>query len=134
MRAALDEAAGQVEALHGVPVEVVLVGDAPLDEDLGAMVRASREAMLNAARHSGASSVDVYAEVEGRQVEVFVRDRGSGFDPDDVPADRLGLRGSVVGRMERHGGRATVRSTLGEGTEVHLSMAVGAQRASEEER
>jgi signal transduction histidine kinase len=134
LRAALDEAAGQVEALHGVPVEVVLVGDAPLDEDLGALVRASREAMLNAARHSGASSVDVYAEVEGRQVEVFVRDRGSGFDPDDVPADRLGLRGSVVGRMERHGGRATVRSTLGEGTEVHLSMAVGAQRATEEER
>jgi signal transduction histidine kinase/phage shock protein PspC (stress-responsive transcriptional regulator) len=134
LRAALDEAAGQVEAVHGVPVEVVLVGDAPLDEDLGALVRASREAMLNAARHSGASSVDVYAEVDGRQVEVFVRDRGSGFDPDDVPADRLGLRGSLVGRMERHGGRATVRSTLGEGTEVHLSMAVGAQRATEEER
>jgi signal transduction histidine kinase/phage shock protein PspC (stress-responsive transcriptional regulator) len=134
LRAALEDAAGQVETLHGVPVEVVLVGDAPLDEGLGALVRASREAMLNAARHSGASSVDVYAEVDGRQVEVFVRDRGSGFDPDGVPADRLGLRGSVVGRMERHGGRATVRSTLGEGTEVHLSMAVGAQRATEEER
>ncbi|HET8614507.1 MAG TPA: PspC domain-containing protein [Actinomycetales bacterium] len=126
LRAALEEAAAEVETLHGVPVEVVLVGDAPVDEALVAVVRASREAMLNAARHSGAPAVDVYAEVEGRQVDVFVRDRGSGFDPAAVPSDRLGLRGSVVGRMERHGGRATVKSAPGDGTEVHLSMELGA--------
>jgi signal transduction histidine kinase/phage shock protein PspC (stress-responsive transcriptional regulator) len=134
LRAALEEAAAEVETLHGVPVEVVLVGDAPLDEGLVAVVRASREAMLNAARHSGAPAVDVFAEVEGRQVDVFVRDRGSGFDPDAVPADRLGLKGSVVGRMSRHGGRASVRSAPGEGTEVHMSMELGAEPAVEEER
>jgi signal transduction histidine kinase/phage shock protein PspC (stress-responsive transcriptional regulator) len=130
LRAALDETAAEVEGLHGVPVEVVLVGDAALDENLLALVRASREAMLNAARHSGAPTVDVYAEVEGRQVDVFVRDRGCGFDPDGVPADRLGLRGSVVGRVERHGGTATVRSSPGEGTEVHLAMELGAPPAA----
>lgn len=122
LRAALEEVAAEVESRHGVPVEVVLVGDAPMDDDLLALVRAAREAMVNAAKHSGAPSVDVYAEVEGAQVEVFVRDRGCGFDPDAVPADRLGLRGSVVGRVERHGGQATVKSAPDEGTEVHLSM------------
>jgi signal transduction histidine kinase/phage shock protein PspC (stress-responsive transcriptional regulator) len=134
LRAALEDTAAEVETLHGVPVEAVLVGDAALDDGLVAMVRASREAMLNAARHSGAPAVDVFAEVEGRQVDVFVRDRGSGFDPDRVPADRLGLKGSVIGRMARHGGRATVRSAPGEGTEVHLSMDLGAAPTMEEER
>jgi signal transduction histidine kinase len=134
LRAALEEAAAEVETVHGVPVVVVLVGDAALDDGLVAMIRASREAMLNAARHSGAAAVDVFAEVEGRQVDVFVRDRGSGFDPDAVPADRLGLKGSVIGRMARHGGRATVRSAPGEGTEVHLSMELGAAATMEEER
>jgi signal transduction histidine kinase/phage shock protein PspC (stress-responsive transcriptional regulator) len=134
LRAALEEAAAEVETLHGVPVEVVLVGDAALDDGLVAMVRASREAMLNAARHSGAPAVDVFAEVEGRQVDVFVRDRGSGFDPDAVPADRLGLKGSVIGRMTRHGGKATVRSAPGEGTEVHLSTELGAAPTTEEEQ
>jgi signal transduction histidine kinase/phage shock protein PspC (stress-responsive transcriptional regulator) len=134
LRAALEEAAAEVETLHGVPVEVVLVGDAALDDGLVDMVRASREAMLNAARHSGAPAVDVFAEVEGRQVDVFVRDRGSGFDPDAVPADRLGLKGSVIGRMTRHGGKATVRSAPGEGTEVHLSTELGAAPTTEEEQ
>jgi signal transduction histidine kinase len=134
LRAALEDTAAEVETLHGVPVEVVLVGDAALDDGLVAMVRAAREAMLNAARHSGAPAVDVFAEVEGRQVDVFVRDRGSGFDPDGVPADRLGLKGSVIGRMARHGGRATLRSAPGEGTEVHLSMELGAAPTMEEER
>jgi signal transduction histidine kinase/phage shock protein PspC (stress-responsive transcriptional regulator) len=134
LRAALEEAAAEVETLHGVPVEVVLVGDAALDDGLVAMVRASREAMLNAARHSGAPAVDVFAEVDGRQVDVFVRDRGSGFDPDAVPADRLGLKGSVIGRMTRHGGKATVRSAPGEGTEVHLSTELGAAPTTEEEQ
>jgi signal transduction histidine kinase/phage shock protein PspC (stress-responsive transcriptional regulator) len=122
LRSALDQAAGEVEQAHGVPVEVVVVGDRPLDDRLRAMVRAAREAMVNAARHSGAASVDVYAECSGSRVEVFVRDRGAGFVPESVPADRMGLRGSVVGRMERHGGTARVRSAPGEGTEIALCV------------
>jgi signal transduction histidine kinase len=53
---------------------------------------------------------------------VFVRDRGPGFDPDSVPADRRGLRESIVGRMERFGGHVEVRTTPGAGTEVALTL------------
>ena len=117
--AALREAAAEVEDSFGVPVEVVAVGDRDLPEEVTPIVHAAREAMANAAAHSGAAQVDVYCEVEGAAVEVFVRDRGRGFDPDAVPEDRAGVRNSIVGRMERHGGRATIRSTSG-GTEVTL--------------
>jgi signal transduction histidine kinase len=119
---ALRSAAAEVEDAHGVAVEVVTVGDATLTEQLRPLVLAAREAMVNAAKHSGADKVDVYAETGPEQVEVFVRDRGRGFDPGRVPEDRLGVRRSVVDRMQRHGGGATVRSAPGEGTEVRLAM------------
>ncbi len=126
LRSALDAAARQVEDDHGVPVEIVAVGDIALTPDGDAMVRASREAIVNAAKHSGAASIDVYAEVGSGEVEVFVRDRGSGFDPDTVgdssDGNRMGIRESIVARMERHGGSAKIRSAPGDGTEVRLSM------------
>ncbi|ROR90064.1 ATP-binding protein [Nocardioides aurantiacus] len=114
--------AAEVEDRHGVPVEVVCVGDAPLTEADRPLVLAAREAVANAARHSGAATVDVYAETTPRGIEVFVRDRGRGFDPAAVPEDRHGLRHSIESRMTRHGGRAEVRSTRGSGTEVRLAM------------
>ena len=119
---ALEGAASEVERDHGVAVEVVAVGDADLDERGRALVAAAREAMVNAAKFGGGSPVDVYAEVADGAVEVYVRDRGPGFDPAAVPADRRGVRESIVGRMERHGGRAAVRSAPGEGTEVELAL------------
>jgi len=119
---AAKRAAAEVEDSHGVPVEVVTVGDCELTEGLSAMVRAARESMVNAAKHSGADKIDVFVEVDGDRAEMFVRDRGKGFDPDGVPEDRLGLRHSVMGRMERHGGRASVRSNPETGTEVRLEM------------
>ena len=119
---AAKRAAAEVEDSHGVPVEVVTVGDCDLTEGLSAMVRAARESMVNAAKHSGADKIDVFVEVDGDRAEMFVRDRGKGFDTDGVPEDRLGLRHSVMGRMERHGGRATVRSSPETGTEVRLEM------------
>ena len=112
----------EVEAQHGVAVEVVLVGDCPLDDDLAALLAAAREATVNAVKWSGASVVSVFAEVEPGEVSVFVRDRGRGFDTETVPADRKGLAESVRGRMARRGGSATIRSTPGEGTEVSLTM------------
>nr|WP_116026715.1 ATP-binding protein [Thermomonospora umbrina] len=120
--AAVRETAGEIEDDHGVPIEVVCVGDCPLDPRIGAVLQAAREAMVNAAKYSGAPSVSVYAEVEGDDVAIFVRDRGRGFVMDDVPQDRMGIRGSIIGRMERNGGRATVRTAPGEGTEVRLEM------------
>ncbi|MDP3967577.1 MAG: PspC domain-containing protein [Nocardioides sp.] len=120
--AELRRVAAEVDDAHGVPVEVVVVGDRGVQDRSRAVVLAAREAMTNAARHAGAPRVDVYAEVASDGVEVFVRDRGAGFDPADVAEDRLGIRNSISGRMERHGGRASVRSTPGEGTEVRLVM------------
>ncbi|MDX6292360.1 MAG: hypothetical protein QOH50_1435 [Kribbellaceae bacterium] len=114
--------AAEVEDSHGVPVEVVTVGDCELTDQLRSMVLAARESMVNAAKHSGADKIDVFVEVDGNLAEIFVRDRGKGFDADAVPEDRLGLRHSVMGRMERHGGRATVRSNPETGTEVRLEM------------
>ncbi|GAB3935314.1 ATP-binding protein [Kribbella albertanoniae] len=119
---AAKRAAAEVEDSHGVPIEVVTVGDCELSEGMSAMVRAARESMVNAAKHSGAAKIDVFVEVDGDRAEMFVRDRGNGFDVDGVPDDRLGLRHSVMGRMERHGGRATVRSDPETGTEVRLEM------------
>ena len=120
--AALRAAAAEVEEAHHVPVEVVVVGDAPLDADCIALTRAAREAMTNAAKHARVDRVDVYVEAGTVQVDVFIRDRGVGFDLDSVAEDRLGVRASIVDRMERHGGTASVRSAIGEGTEVHLSL------------
>ncbi len=122
LAAALRAVAAEVEDAHGVPVEVVCVGDAPVTDEDRPLVLAAREAMTNAAKHSGAGSVDVYAEATRTGVEIFVRDRGAGFAPDLVADDRQGIRSSIVGRMERHGGSASVRSTPGEGTEVRLSL------------
>jgi len=119
---ALTQLAADVEESFQVEVDVVTVGDLALTEKLAAVVSATREAVVNAAKHSGVGTVDVYCEVEPEQVTVFVRDRGRGFDPATVPDDRHGLSGSVHGRMERHGGVAVVRSSGGEGTEVRLEM------------
>jgi signal transduction histidine kinase len=120
---AVKKAAAEVEDKHGVPLEVVVVGDCPLDDQLGAQMQAAREAMVNAAKYGGAGgAVQVYAEVEGRTVFVSVRDRGPGFDLDAVPEDRMGVRESIIGRMQRNGGTARLRSVPGGGTEVELEM------------
>jgi signal transduction histidine kinase len=122
LASALEAAAAEIEELHGVPVEVVVVGDRDLDQAHEAVVAAAREAMTNAAKFGGGSGVDVYAESDGRRTQVFVRDRGPGFDPDAVPADRRGLRESIIGRMERNGGRARVTSSPGSGTEIEIML------------
>jgi signal transduction histidine kinase/phage shock protein PspC (stress-responsive transcriptional regulator) len=130
---ALKAAAAEVEDSHGVPVEVVTVGDAAVSERLHPLVLAAREAMVNAAKHSGADKVDVYAECGAQSTEVFVRDRGRGFDEQAVPEDRLGVRNSIVDRMRRHGGKAVLKTTPGEGTEVRLTMTIPGSTGSTEE-
>lgn len=120
---AVKKTAAEVEDHHGVPIEVVVVGDCPLDEKLAAQMQAAREAMVNAAKYGGEGGpVQVYAEVEGQTVFVSVRDRGPGFDLDAVPGDRMGVRESIIGRMQRNGGTARLRSVPDGGTEVELEM------------
>ncbi len=124
LAAALEAAAGEVERDHDVRVEVVTVGNVPLDERTQSLVAAAREAMVNAAKFAGGSVVDVFGEARDDALEVFVRDRGPGFDPARVAEDRRGVRESILGRMERSGGRASIRSRPGEGTEVELILPV----------
>ncbi len=112
----------QVEAQHGMAIEAVTVGDCELDDDLRALLAAAREATVNAAKWSGAAVVSLFAEVDPGEVALYVRDRGKGFDPAGVPADRKGLAESIHTRMTRRGGSASVRSAPGEGTEVTLRM------------
>jgi signal transduction histidine kinase/phage shock protein PspC (stress-responsive transcriptional regulator) len=119
---AVESVAEEVEAIHDVAVEVVVVGDAPVDDHVRALLAATREACVNAAKHAGVTTVDVFVEVEPDTVSAFVRDRGRGFDPDDVPADRQGIRRSIVDRLERHSGSSLIHSRPGEGTEVELCV------------
>ncbi len=123
LAAALEAVAAEVEERYEVPVEVVTVGDCDLDPRNTALVAAGREALTNAARYAGeAGPVRIYAEIDASGTQVFIHDRGDGFDLDSVPTDRRGVRDSILGRMERHGGSARVRSTPGEGTEIELIM------------
>jgi signal transduction histidine kinase len=122
LASAMDEASVEVEELHGVPVELVRTGDVPLDERVEALVLAAREAMANAARHSGADQVSTFVDVGDDEIAVYVRDRGSGFDPDKLPPGAHGIADSIRARMERAGGTAELSSTAGEGTEVELRL------------
>jgi signal transduction histidine kinase len=119
---AVDAAAAEIEELHGVRVEVVRTGDAPLDERTQALILAGREAMTNAAKHSGVDEVAVFLDADGDSISLYVRDRGSGFDPAKVAPDRRGVAESIRGRMERVGGTARVLSAPGEGTEIELTV------------
>jgi signal transduction histidine kinase len=122
LASAIDAAAAEVEELHGVPVELVRTGDVPLDERVEALVLAAREAMANAARHSGADEVSAFVDVGDDEIAVYVRDRGSGFDPDAVEAGSHGIAESIRGRMARAGGTAELTSSPNGGTEVELRL------------
>ncbi len=116
----LRDYAAALEIDYPVRIDVVAAG-ASTERASGEVAAAAREAILNAARHAG-GEVSVYIEGSATSVDVFVRDRGPGFDPDAVPADRLGVRESIIGRMRRAGGTATLRCGAGGGTEVHLRL------------
>ncbi|MFI9506455.1 PspC domain-containing protein [Nocardia sp. NPDC052566] len=132
LAAALRTIAGEVEDQHGVKVTPVTVGDVTMDggdtgsglpkEHFTALLGASREALVNAAKHAGVPEIDLFAEAEPHQVSVFVRDRGAGFDLAAVPQDRQGLAKSIRGRIERRGGKVEILSTPGRGTEVRIIM------------
>jgi signal transduction histidine kinase len=124
------EVAHEVEDLHGIPIELVVTGDRPLDVGGTALVQAVREALLNAVRH-GAPPVSAYVEVGSAGVEAFVRDHGPGFDLAVVPQDRLGVRESILGRMSRHGGSAALRR-LENGTEISVSLPVSSPESPTE--
>ena len=122
---ALEAACGEVEDLFDLRVSPVTVGeDAGLTESAKLLIQAAREAMVNAGKHAGVNAVDVYAELLAGELSIFVRDRGVGFDVEDIPADRHGIRDSIRARVESVGGRVRISSIPGEGTEVELTVAL----------
>lgn len=123
---ALEAACSEIEKRLGVAVELVSVGDRRLTDQLTALVGAAGESVMNAAKHANVEKVSVFADAGADPMEVFVRDRGVGFDPAEVDGDRRGLSQSVVARMERHGGSVGITSAVGSGTEVRLTMPVTA--------
>jgi len=124
MSTALKSAAARVEEDHQIPIEVVTVGDHPIDATTKALVGAASEAMVNAAKHSGADRVSLFFESDDEQMAVYVTDQGKGFDPTTVGDDRKGLTQSVRARVENAGGKVKIDSEPGEGTEVVLTMPV----------
>lgn len=123
VRGYLDDMASEIEELYGIPVEAVVVGDCFVDEVVEQALGAGREAVVNAAKHSGADQIDIYVEITNDDFEVYVRDRGVGFDPETITGDRRGIRQSIEARMLRIGGSVVIASTPGEGTEVELAVA-----------
>ena len=109
LASAIDTAAAEVEELHGVPVELVRTGDVPLDDGVEALVLAARE------------EVSAFVDVGDDEIAVYVRDRGTGFDPETLPPGSHGVAESIRGRMERAGGTATLASSK-DGTEVELRL------------
>jgi len=122
LRGAIDAVASRVEEMHQVPVDTVVVGEIALDEAGRAIALACQEAAVNAARHSGAPRVSIFVEAEPREITAYVRDKGRGFERSAVPPDRRGISESIVGRMRRLSGSATITSAPGEGTEVFLQV------------
>jgi signal transduction histidine kinase len=122
LRAMVTSACAEVEDEYDVTIDLVVVGDLPATADVEAIVSAMREATVNAAKHSGLRTFSVYVEVGTAELTVYVRDRGKGFRVASIPVDRYGVRESLIARMERHGGTATIRSNKRTGTEVRLSL------------
>ena len=120
---ALRTSVADIEDTHGARVELVIVGDVSLDERTRALLGATREALSNAARHATGAPISLFAKVAEDQIEVFVHDRGPGFDPHAIPLERRGVRESIIARVERHGGTAAIQSAPGEGCEITLRLA-----------
>lgn len=123
---ALKQAAARVEGDFQIPVDVVTVGDHPVDERMKTLVAAASEALVNAAKHSGAERVSLFLEVDhdASELEVYVTDQGDGFDPSTVSPDRKGISESIFSRMNKVGGEVDIVSEPGEGTEIVLRLAL----------
>lgn len=122
LHAAIEVLTTGLEADHDIRIEAVIVGDQPLDDASRALIAALREAIVNAARHADVDRIDVFVEADDAELTGFVRDTGVGFDPRVIPTDRHGIHDSIVGRVERIGGTATIESNVGAGTEVEIRI------------
>lgn len=129
--AGLQRVAGEIEDVHGVAIDVVSVGDAQPSTQTDALLDATRQALVNAVTH-GSEPISVYCEANDQQVDVFVRDHGEGFDVERIPSGRLGIKESIIGRIERRGGSVHIVSRPQWGTEVRMHMPLAAMSGGNE--
>lgn len=122
LRSALEQLAHDIEGLHDLRVDTVIVGDTGIDERATQLVAAVREALTNVGKHAEAEDVSLYVEVSDRALSAYVRDRGVGFNPEVGNGDGRGIADSIVGRLRRLGGSAEVHSTPGDGTEIVMEI------------
>ncbi|MGI9583984.1 MAG: sensor histidine kinase [Acidimicrobiia bacterium] len=118
---AMYTARDDVEDLYRIEIDMVCSFDREMTVPLAGLVDATREAMINAAKHSGSEVVLVYCSQEQGHVTVFVRDRGSGFDQ-ETASSGFGIENSIVRRLDAIGGTGTISSTSDLGTEVELTL------------
>jgi signal transduction histidine kinase/phage shock protein PspC (stress-responsive transcriptional regulator) len=122
LHTAIEALTAEIENDHDTRIEAVIVGDQPLDDEARTLVAAMREAIVNAVQHAGVDRVDVFVEADDAELTGFVRDTGAGFDTAAIRSGRRGISDSIVGRVERAGGTATIASQTGVGTEVELRI------------
>lgn len=89
----------------------------------GVVFRIIQEAIANALRHGQASKIRLRVEQEGDRLELEIQDNGRGFDPEQIPADRLGVRG-IIERAKIFGGTARWQSHPGSSTTVRVRLTV----------
>lgn len=122
--AAMFTARDDVEDLYGIEIDMVCSYDTEMTIHLTSLVEATREAMINAAKHSRSDVILVHCTAEKDHVIVFVRDKGEGFD-DEAATDGFGIESSIVRRLESVGGTASIQSTPDFGTEVEMTVPKG---------
>jgi signal transduction histidine kinase len=118
---AMFTARDDVEDLYGIEIDMVCSYDTEITVALAGLVEATREAMINAAKHSGSNVVLVFCSSEKDEVTVFVRDKGEGFDF-AASTGGFGIENSIVRRLESLGGTAAIHSTPDFGTEVEMTI------------
>jgi hypothetical protein len=120
-----------VEVARDSPVDVVAGAGPPSPEVrlpstvAAAVCGAVREGLVNVGQHAGVDRAHLRVVAEGDKVCVEVVDGGRGFDTAEVPQHHRGITSSIVDRMARVGGRATVDTAPGKGTVVRLEWPGG---------
>lgn len=120
-RASLLAVRDEIEDTHRVEIEAVIRDDAQLSASLAAAVEAAREALANAAKHSGSPNIALYADFSNGDAHIHVRDRGSGFLDDGA---RIRVHERLAKRVESVGGVVDIDSGRESGTEIKITVEV----------
>lgn len=127
---ALEDIVSDVSNKYDLPVSIAIAPDLNHlpKNSIRALSGAVKECVSNAAKHSKAKSISIYAEPEEDFFIITVRDDGVGFDAEkilkneDQQNQKRGLRSSVIGRIEEIGGQVNIKSNKTSGTEIEIKI------------